>query len=114
VGAAALTILPLGFLTQVQPAMGATGREAGATSAVLPSGGATRGGAAQGNGGPKSPRSAGVPSPAKTLPLGWTKSADVVATVQGDGSGLHVLVADKASAYSYGSRQLAPDLAGFA
>ena len=54
-----------------------------------------------GKDGPLSPRSAGVPSPAKTLPPGWTRSHDVVATVQGDGNGLHVLVADEASAYSW-------------
>ena len=99
-GAAALAIL-LGLSTQVQPAMGVTGREAGAAPAAMPARGAFPGGTAQGKDGPLSPRSAGVPSPAKTLPPGWTRSHDVVATVQGDGNGLHVLVADEASAYSW-------------
>ncbi|HEX4831650.1 MAG TPA: hypothetical protein VH478_11225, partial [Trebonia sp.] len=91
VGAAALTLF-FGLLTQVQPAIGA----AASPSTPSPSP-AVAAGAAPGSPG----RSAGVPSPATTLPAGWAKSADVVATLQGDGDGLHVLVATEASAYSW-------------
>src|SRR5579871_14411 len=88
-GAAALTIV-LGLAAPVPLAIGATGSAA-----------------PKENGRPLSPRSARAlsldkkPSLASKLPSDWAKSSDVVATVQGDGSGLHVLVADEASAYSW-------------
>jgi hypothetical protein len=80
-GAVALIGSFLLTLALVQPAMGASRQAAVILSA--------------------SELSAGVPSLARTLPSGWRRSGDVVATVQGDASGLHVLVADERSAYSW-------------
>jgi hypothetical protein len=99
--AVAAVVLFLGVLMQSLPAVSAAGQAVAATPAASSPAAAAPESAAQPDGGLASPGSAGVPSPAETLPPGWAKSPDVVATVQGDGNGLHVLVAGEASAYSW-------------
>ena len=86
----------LGVLAQVQPALGA-GPQAGAAASVV----ATSGPVTQAGSGQPGSQSPGLASPGKMLPSGWARSGDVVATVQGDAAGLHVLVADEGSAYSW-------------
>jgi hypothetical protein len=94
----ALIACLLAVLSQVQPATAAS-RPVVTTSATASAASGTA--VTSGNGGSASSRSAGIPSPAKTLPSGWQRSGDTVATVQGDASGLHVLVANEKSAYSW-------------
>lgn len=42
-----------------------------------------------------------LPNPGKVLPSGWARSADKAVTLQGDAAGLHVLVADEKSGYTW-------------
>jgi hypothetical protein len=101
IGAVALVVCFLVMLAQTQPSMGVGRRATGATPTSEPSAGAAAASAARAGTGPAAPRPARLPSPATTLPAGWERSGDVMATVQGDASGLHVLVADERSAYSW-------------
>lgn len=91
----------LGILAQVQPAMGASTQAAAATSAGAPPAATAAASVTQADPGTVPPGSAGIPAPSKALPPGWSRSGDVVATVQGDAAGLHVLAAAEKSAYSW-------------
>jgi len=47
------------------------------------------------------PNPAALASPATTLPKGWKTSKDRAVSVEGDANGLHLLVADEASGYTW-------------
>lgn len=87
--------LILGPLAAVQPALGAAAPPGAAVSDVTAD--RTVGSSAP----TSSSSSAGLRSPGTTLPSGWTRAVDRVAIVHGDAAGLHVLVADENSGYSW-------------